>query len=228
MLKRMLTTALIAGAAAGMLAALLHFALLQDQILLAERYESGELVHFAGAAAQALSPDHPAATPDLQRNALTVGFSALIHVAYALILVAGFALAAQFGRRVGAAEGALWGMAGFIAVQMAPAMGLPPELPGTPGADLAARQFWWWGTVVATGGGLALIAFGWGRARVGLAVALLAAPHLIGAPRVEGFSGTVPPELAAGFSASVLGAGLVVWVVLGALAGRLWSAAEPS
>ena len=58
-----------------------------------------------------------------------------------------------------------------------------------------------------------------------LGVALLAAPHLIGAPHLDEYYGAAPPELGAAFSASVLGVGLVTWAALGWLAGRLW--AEP-
>ena len=244
MLQRMLTSAIVAGGVAGLFAALLHVAFLQDKILLAEQYEVGALVHFAGATAtthghdpaaapDAVAPvaagaDVAAAAPGLKRDALTVAFSALIHVAYALILIAGFAVAALYGRRVTAREGALWGIAGFAAFQLAPAMGLAPELPGTLAADLAARQVWWWGTVAATATGLALIAFFGRGAAVLLGIVLLAAPHVIGAPEPDGFFGTAPPELAAGFAASVLGVGLAVWSVLGALAGRLWSGSDPT
>ena len=53
-----------------------------------------------------------------------------------------------------------WGLAGFAAFTLAPNLGLPPELPAMPAADLLARQAWWIGTVVATAAGLALIVFG--------------------------------------------------------------------
>ena len=247
MIQRMLTSALVAGGVAGLFAALLHFAFIQDKIRLAEQYEAGALVHFTGAAAVARSDDHstavpaPAPTavaaepgdpepaaPDIKRNALTVLAAVLVYVAYALILVAGFAVAAICGRRITAREGALWGIAGFAAFQMAPAMGLAPELPGTLAADLASRQLWWWGTVAATAGGLALIGYGRGLAMAALALVLLAAPHLIGAPELQSFFGVAPPELAAGFVASVLGVGLAGWTMMGALAGRLWSRSDPA
>lgn len=232
MIQRMLTSAIVAGGVAGLFAALLHFAFLQDKILLAERYETGELLHVAAASGQ--GHDRPAAVvtappgvenpaADPTRAALTVAFSALTYVAYALILVAGFAVAAQTGRRITAREGALWGIAGFAAFQLAPAMGLPPELPGTLAADLASRQIWWWFTAASTAGGLALLGYGRGVVMFAPAVVLLSVPHVIGAPQLDGFFGTVPPELAAGFAASVLGVGLATWTVMGALAGRLWS-----
>ena len=242
MIQRMVTSALFAGFAAGLLAALLHFAFVQKLILLGEQYESGELVHFATAmppagaghdhADPALHADgqahanesHDGAEPtDLARNALTMLFSGFVYVAYALILVAGFALADHFGKRITAREGLLWGIAGFATFQLMPAMGLAPELPGTIAAELHLRQIWWWGTVAATATGLAVIGYGKGPLPVVIALALLAAPHIIGAPQAEQYRGVAPPELAATFAARVLGAGLVVWSVLGWLAGYFWS-----
>ena len=120
-------------------------------------------------------------------------------------------------------EGVLWGVAGFAAFQLAPAMGLAPELPGTIAADLGARQFWWAGTVLATAAGIAALACGRGILALLGGLVLIAVPHLIGAPRIESFYGVAPPELAAEFSARVLGVGLVVWTTLGWLAGRLWA-----
>lgn len=242
MLKHMLTSALGAGLAAGILAALLHFAFVQDLILTAESYETGEAVHFGGAPA-GMAHDHGAAGAEaghdaagahshdaaeegdssLQRNGLTVVFHIVVQVAYGLILVAGFGAARALGRDVSAREGVLWGIAGFAAVQLAPAMGLAPDLPGTPGAEFQARQVWWAMTVLATAGGLALLAFGRNAAIAAGGVALVALPHMIGAPETEGFAGVAPPELAAAFAARVLGVGLVVWATLGWVAGRLWS-----
>ncbi len=238
MIKRMLAGGIIAGFAAGLIAALLHFAFVQELILLGEQYESGALVHFETAAAapaatghdhaagEATAEDHAAAGEEegtFQRNALTVLFTTLIYASYGILLVAGFAVAERFGRTVSAGEGLLWGLAGFAAFQLAPAMGLPPELPGSVSADLGARQAWWLGTVIATGGGLALVGYGRTALTAALGGALLAAPHVIGAPHLDQFYGVAPPELAATFAARVLGVGFVVWAILGWLAGRLWS-----
>lgn len=244
MFQRMLTGALFAGAAAGLFAALLHFAFVQQVILLGEQYETGELAHFEAASTAATdghahdhgddqghdgaetghghSHDHGAAS-DLQRNGLTVLFTVLIYVSYAAILIAGFALAEMAGRRINGVTGLLWGLAGYLAFQLAPAMGLPPELPGTVAADLGERQVWWWLTVVATGGGLALLAYGGKVWMYPLAGAALALPHVIGAPQVEGYLGVAPPEVGATFAARVLGIGLLVWLVLGWIGGHLWS-----
>ncbi len=236
MIKRMLAGGVLAGFAAGLLAALLHFAFIQNLILLGEQYETGALTHFeqGGTAPAPAAHEHaegaadhahaPAAPGDgaFGRNALTVLFTALIYAAYGILLVAGFALAEHFGRRITAREGLLWGLAGFAAFQLAPAMGLAPELPGSVAADLGARQAWWLGTVAATATGIALLAYGRSLPAAVVGGALLAAPHVIGAPHLDQFFGVAPPELAATFAANVLGVGFVTWAVLGWLAGRLW------
>jgi cobalt transporter subunit CbtA len=247
MIRIMVTSALAAGIAAWALAALLHFAFVQKYLLLSEDYETGTLVHFGAAPAHdegarsaghddgeepgqddgAVTGHHGAGGDDAGRDLWTTVFFGLVYVAYAMILVAGFGLARAYGQMITAREGLIWGIAGFVAFQMAPAMGLAPMLPGTLAADLGERQLWWWATVAATAAGLGL--FGYGRALLGpivapvLGLALLAAPHVIGAPMVEGFSGSAPPEVSGTFAARVLGTGLAVWALMGWVAGFVWA-----
>lgn len=240
MTKRMIVSALFAGCAAGLIAALLHFAFVQKYILLGEMYESGAMMHFMDGGdthptetsattlvAETGHAHHPqTAASDWQRNGLTALFMLILYTSYGMLLTAGFAFADSLGRRIGPSEGMLWGIAGFAAFQLAPAMGLAPELPGTIAADLAARQTWWWCTVIGTGGGIALLAYGRKTWMFILAGALLAGPHVIGAPEPEGFFGSAPPEVAAAFAARVLGTALVVWACLGWLAGHFWATSE--
>lgn len=247
MFQRMLASALFAGAAAGLIAALLHFAFVQQLILLGEQYESGAISHFTSGSAPAPtttddpghshdaetatsthSHDTDAASSDLQRNGLTVLFMGLVYISYGMLLTAGFGLAETMGQRIGPQQGLLWGLAGFAAFQLAPAMGLAPELPGTIAADLGARQVWWWGTVAATATGAGLLAYGRQLWMFVLAGVLLAAPHVIGAPQPDAYYGAAPPELAAAFTARVLGTGLVVWTCLGWFAGHFWSRPTPA
>lgn len=237
MIQRMLAGGLIAGFAAGLLAAVLHFAFIQKLILLGEEYESGALVHFADAGGAGVEEGHDHAVGEaahdheaggaegtpLGRNVLTVLFTGLTYAGYGLLLIAAFALAGQLGHDVDGRDGLIWGLAGYAAFQLAPAMGLPPELPGSVAADLSDRQIWYFGTVVATGAALALLAFKRGIVPVIAAAALLAAPHVIGAPRPDGFYGMAPPEVSGEFVARALGVGFVAWAVLGWLAGRLWA-----
>ncbi|MCX8509821.1 MAG: CbtA family protein [Rhodobacteraceae bacterium] len=253
MINRMLPSALFAGFAAGLIAALLQFVFVEKLILLAEDYESGTRVHFAGVMQMdGHSHDHAAMATDagtlaaesttepaaeghqhhheegeeaspLKRHVLTVLFAILTYTGFALVLVAGFALAGMVAHRPDLKAGLLWGLAGFATFQLAPAIGLEPELPGTMAAALESRQIWWAGTAIATAAGLALLAFGWGLAPRGGALALLVLPHVIGAPELDGFSGITPPELASQFAARTLAVGLMAWLVLGAVAARLWT-----
>ena len=245
MFQRMLASALFAGIGAGLIAALLHFAFVQNVLLLAEQYETGAIVHFGAAgsqpadlsdgadgaaATQPADAEHPlghaqAATSDtstFERNALTVVFTVIVYVAYGFLLVAGFGIAEAFGHKIGPQQGLLWGVAGFAVFQLAPALGLAPELPGTLAADLGLRQIWWWMTVACTGTGLALLAFGGHWVALVLAAAFLALPHLIGSPEVEGFHGLAPSELGAMFSARTLGMAATGWAFLGWAAGTAW------
>lgn len=231
MTRHLLASGLLAGFAVALLATLLQFAFLERNILLAERYESGELQHFAGAGHadaatdSATAHDHPAApeTPFWQRQAKTALTMIITYCGYGLVLTAGMALSAHFNRLVNLTQALLWGAAGFAAFSLAPAMGLSPELPGVEAADLAARQTWWLLCGAATVAGLALLAYGKGWLPRAAAILLLALPHLIGAPHLAEFSGILPPELAADHAARSLGVGLVAWVSLGGLAQWLWA-----
>lgn len=244
MFNRLFAGALFAGLSAGALAALIQLTFVVPLIQQGELYESGALVHFGAAgsldAADALttpgavplnglSPeeshnensDEVPASP-ASRNFGTFALFLVSYSGFALLLVAGFAAAQRIGHQVTARSGAVWGLCGFIAFQLAPAFGLPPELPGAQGAALELRQVWWVGCVAATAGGLALLGFGRNALALGAGVVLLAAPHLIGAPTAA-YAGVAPPELSAHFTAMVLGAGAVCWALLGTIAGAVWA-----
>lgn len=229
MTKNLFTSALFAGLAAGLIAALLQFWLVIPLLLEGELYESGVRVHFASSLdAPVQSPAGPAEglTQDPTRHFLTIGFSVVAYTAFALLLVAGMALADKFGHPVNARTGAIWGLAGFIAMQLAPAVGLPPELPGTIAAEVELRQIWWLGTVLATAIGLGLLAFGSSVWFIILGIVFLALPHMIGAPHLDTYFGIAPPELSAHFATRSLGVSTVSWVVLGSVAGYFWARAR--
>jgi cobalt transporter subunit CbtA len=116
----------------------------------------------------------------------------------------------------------VWGAAGFAIFTLAPAAGLPPELPGMEAAELGARQIWWGGASLAAALGLGLIAFWPGALAKVLAAALIVAPHVIGAPHPGEAAGKVPPELAAQFVTASLVTAALFWLVLGATGGWLF------
>ncbi|NNE88693.1 MAG: cobalt transporter [Silicimonas sp.] len=218
MFTRILTSALIAGASAGFLAALLQLAFVQPVLLQAELFESGALVYTPGTP----WPQVPFRFDPL-RDGLSILFAMLVYAGYGLILVALMSLAEEKKAVITARTGLLWGVAGFVTVHLAPSISLAPEVPGGAAADITARQIWWFATVIAAGVALWLIAFGKGWSVWMTGVILLLAPHLVGAPHPATLNGPVPPEIAALFAARALGVGLAAWVILGLLAGALWA-----
>jgi len=220
MLRRIFLPAILAGFAAGLLLTVLQGLTTVPLILEAETYET------AGAAAGAASQEPEAWAPadGLERFLYTGLANVLIAVGYALLLSACFALR---GRPMDGRRGAVWGLAGFAVFSLAPALGLPPEVPGSMAAELAQRQGWWLATVAATGAGLWLVVFGRAHWQRGLGLIAIVAPHLVGAPHPAEIGGPVPPELAGHFAAAVLVTMAVFWVVLGWLAGALFARLEP-
>ena len=242
MFQRIFAAALGAGVGVGLLIALLQHVALVPLILEAETYESG--AHHASARAGIQpSTQLPALVAQAQaheahnavagqseegnlllRAALTTLTTTLTAVGFGLLLTGAFALS---GRDVDAQEGLLWGIGGFAAFALAPAFGLPPELPGSVAAELVARQIWWVGTVAATAGALLLMVFArgrWGASRmIPLGIVLLIAPHVLGAPHPHAGAGVVPPELAASFAARSLAVNAVLWTLLGLAAGGLYA-----
>ncbi len=154
----------------------------------------------------------------LERGFFTVLANLLVGVAISLILLA---LMTLKGGPIDARQGLVWGAAGFVAASLLPALGLPPELPGTPVADLADRQLWWLATAVASAGGIAVIALGrhWAVKVVG--VALLVLPHVVGAPLPPSQDVAYPGALAGEFVIASLVVSAALWSLAGLSAGWL-------
>ena len=152
----------------------------------------------------------------LERNAYTILFNVVERIGFALLLAGAVILS---GRHPTWREGFLWGLAGFVVFVLAPGIGLPPELPGIPAAPLGPRQLWWVATACSTASALWLIVFRRSPLWSALAVVLLVAPHLAGAPELADVATEVPPQLSHRFVVSVLVTTLVSWTLLGALTG---------
>ncbi|WP_372887495.1 CbtA family protein, partial [Shimia sp.] len=143
MTKNLLSSAVFAGLIAGLIAALLQFVFVIPLLLEGELYETGARVHFAVEGTTQSVKGAPPLGDEWGRHLMTVAFNIVSYAGYGLLLVAAMGFARdRFGAALNAKTGLVWGMCGFIAVQLAPAMGLPPELPGTPAAELGPRQAW--------------------------------------------------------------------------------------
>ncbi len=234
--RNVVFVAAIAGLLAGIVMTAMQAYATVPLILKAETFEIAEPVqaHDHGmapadapggteaAAPAAAAHDHSeeswAPADGVERYVYTAAANIVTAIGFALLLVA---VSEAFGGIANWRQGLFWGFAGFAVFTLAPGLGLPPELPAMPAADLAARQVWWIGTVAATGAGLALIAF---RSSIPLAIlgiALIVAPHIIGAPQPESHELPIPADLHHQFVVAATVTNLIFWVVLGGIVGLM-------
>jgi cobalt transporter subunit CbtA len=223
-LRRVLSAALFAGVLSGAFAAALHQFATVPLILEAEKYE-----HAAPHAAPAGSPaaaeprhshdDAWAPETGLERAAYTLAADLLAGIGFALLLASGMALR---GDEIAWREGLFWGLAGFLAFTVAPGLGLPPDIPGNESGLLLARQLWWAATAATTAGALALLTFTRQKLTAAAAVALLALPHLYGAPLAYSEAAAAPPGLARQFVVTATMASFLFWAALGVATGYFY------
>lgn len=204
-------TALAAGLVAGVFLWAGHMVKTTPLILAAEVYETGEALVTAPGGG-------------LERAGLTLLVDVLSGMGFAFLLTGVMSL---FGSGVDWRQGIIWGLCGFAVFFAAPSLGLPPELPGMQAADLAGRQTWWLATVAATAAGLGLLILSPMAGLKALGAALIAAPHVFGAPSIETAygeaAGRVPAELAAEFAIAVFVVTGLFWIVLGGLTGYFYN-----
>jgi cobalt transporter subunit CbtA len=238
MFRRIFFTAIVAGLLGGIGISVVHEYTTTPLILHAEEFEKSgdEGLHKHGfydrgisliPPARAHGPAKTAADGGatwgpgngLERTLFTTLANIITGIGFALILTAAFALS---GRPVTGQTGVLWGLAGFGIASLAPALGIPPEVPGSLSADLASRQAWWFLCVAATAAGLWAMIFRSGATWMIGGIIAIALPHLIGAPVPERIGGNVPPEIAAHFAAASLVTAAIFWCATGWLAGTFW------
>lgn len=246
MIVRHLLAALVAGVMAGILMTVVQQARVVPLILHAEEYEHKEAPagethpHAAlgssfsvGQLASLLSPvtpayahEHAAGSEEeeggilfgLSRFTATLGANIVAGGGFALLVMA---VSLLLNKPITVQNGLIWGACGWLAVQFLPAMGLPPELPGFPAADLADRQIWWLVTIALSAAGIGLIAL---RSELPVRVIgllLILAPQIYGAPQPPSIETAVPAVLASEFAVAALGAALVMWLSLGLILGYL-------
>lgn len=158
-----------------------------------------------------------------ERTSLTALTTILSGIGFASLL---FGTVSLTGNRVDLRRGVFWGLAAFVCFSLAPALGLPPQPPGTAVAGIVQRQVWWIGTVIATAVGLWwLVGAKRTRPRRIAGAICLALPHLIGAPTAAGHNG-LPAELIQRFAIASLSTTGIFWLLLGAIGGFISSRIE--
>lgn len=236
---------LLAALAAGLIAGVLMTAAQQSRvvplILHAEEFEGeapaasdhqhsstsgystfGELASSLYIVTPAYAHEHPAVAGEaaeeggimfgMSRFSGTLGANLVIGAGFGLLLAA---VSLLTGNTITVANGVFWGASGWLAVHFLPAVGLPPELPGFPAADLGARQVWWFFAVVLSAAGIYLLGLRKELPAKIVGIILIAAPQFWGAPQPETIHSNVPALLAAEFAVAALATALFFWVVLG-------------
>ena len=218
--QRILFVAVLAGLLSGVFVTVAHQIATVPVILKAETYEAaGENATASVETAHEPGSSTWAPADGLGRMLFTLLADVLTGMGYALLLVAGFALR---GGVMNWRKGLYWGLAGFATFTLAPALGLPPDVPGTAAAPLLDRQLWWLGTALATGGGLALLFLSRRATGVVAGMALILMPHLLGAPQPVEYMSLAPESLGHRFMTAVVVTSLLFWLTLGGVAGFLY------
>ena len=235
--RRLFIAAASAGILSGLFVTLVHQVTTVPVILDAEVYEKAADAAAEQKAAAAPATDQSVSGMDMahddahdhgaaewepqdgfERTAYTVLADLLTGIGFSLLLIAAYAIS---GRAVDWRAGLFWGLAGFTVFILAPGLGLPPEVPGTAAAPLTERQVWWLATAVVTAAALAILFYAKPSRPIwyAVAVALLVAPHLIGAPQPTEYSSAAPELLAHRFIVATTVAALLFWAAAGALTG---------
>jgi cobalt transporter subunit CbtA len=224
MLGKIILSTLVAGLLAGLVMAGIQYVRLTPLIQAAEVYETPETEAIAEASKPCVETmpgmkmcnddGRPSWKPEegWQRTISTTTASLLAGAGFALLMV-GVSMLTHFP--ITKHNGLIWGMCGFCAVSLAPSIGMPPELPGMPAADLHTRQIWWVATILLTGAAIYL----WIKAkdhwwRVA-AIIFAAAPQFFAPLNAAKAEGNLPASLAAEFASSSLAANLVLWLAIG-------------
>lgn len=153
MIGRVVLAVLLAGIAAGLVMGVIQHVRLTPLILEAEAFEragtpashSHGTTPETGSTTESDGHDHDhgegwAPADGWQRTLSTTVTAAMTGAGFAAVLAA---VSLLTGLQISRRNGMIWGLCGFLAVTLAPAAGLPPELPGMAAADLFVRQVWW-------------------------------------------------------------------------------------
>jgi cobalt transporter subunit CbtA len=209
--RALISVILISGTTAGLLLFGVHHFTVFLLIEKAEIYESAaeRSISEAPHSGAEWSP-----ADGIERTLFTLLTTVLTAIGFAALL---FGTAALRPASLDWRKGALWGLAAYACIDLAPALALPPQPPGVAAADLYARQLWWVGTAVSTALGAGLLLErkrSWPVRVTGLFALVL--PHAVGAPASTGTS-SVPPELIHRFALVSIPTTGLFWLALGSI-----------
>ena len=226
MFKNIFVSAVVCGAIAGVLATVMQMLLVTPLLMEAELFETGQSMHFITDGSPESPIKHVDIWEDPYRHLMTLCFNLVTFTGFGFILVAAMAFFQKRGFTLSKAEGIVAGVSGFIVFQLAPSVGLPPELPGTIGVTVGLKQTWWIITILSTTVGILLLFLDKHKVVSGAGIVFITIPHLIGHPKLETYFGVAPPELAAEFASRALAVSLIAWIILGVISSQFWKYLE--
>lgn len=228
--QRTLLSALFIGLLAGLVLSSVQIFAINPIIFSAEVFElEGGHDHTSHDHGTADGEEAWAPESGVERAGYTIASNLFAGIGYAAVLLALMnQLQMQGLVRLNALKGIGWGLAGFVTCFVAPAIGLPPEIPGIEAEPVEHRQLWWLLCVLCVAVGLLTLALASLRFKA-LGIILPALPFIIGAPHSDGPAFLHPDAEAVAsltqlhqqfIMASGLG-NLTFWLVLGLLSGWL-------
>ena len=187
MFRKLVLSACLIGVVLGMAMTAMQSAGVTPLLLAAERHEVSATPHaaavphhghsHAGQAGHHHDDSAWAPADGAERLGYTAVSNTLAGIGFTALLLVVMNQLRERGRlKMTVGHGLMMGGLCYLAVFVAPSLGLPPEIPGAAAAALESRQLWWLATVVlaAAGLGLLVLARGWKR---GLGLPLLLVPH---------------------------------------------------
>jgi cobalt transporter subunit CbtA len=216
MIARVILAVILSGIAAGLVMGFIQHGRLTPLIIQAETFE--HVAHGHGAEAHSHGEALWSPANGLERTFYTTLTAVVSAVGFGLLMIGqAFTFKIPFTRK----NSWIWGLCGFLAVSFVPSIGLPPELPGMPSADLTSRMLWWIAAIAMTEVGLASLYFVYLGRRAWIAgLIFLILPLIIPAPQGSSeHANSIPANLATQFVTLSLGANLVMWLVLSLVLG---------
>lgn len=228
--RRIIYTALLVGLLAGLVLSAAQFAAVNPIIFAAESYEA------ESHGAEGVATDHNHGSHDhgdawapengIERSLYTIFANVAAGIGFAAILLALMGQLQLSGiTQLSTCKGILWGIAGFIAVFIAPAIGISPELPGADAAAIERRQLWWILAVVLVAIGLLILSFAPLKYKA-IGLISLVIPYIVTIPTHQGPAFTNPDpkavealsSLSQQFIINSAASNLLFWITLGVLA----------
>jgi len=216
--RRIVFGSLFVGLIAGVLLSFSQLSFVNPIIFAAESHEVAHDHSAHDHSAEAWAPEEGS-----ERTFYTILANVLAGIGFSAVLLALMSQLSIFGiTTVDIRKGLLWGLGGFTAVFVFPAMGLPPEIPGVNAAPVEHRQIWWALTVLCTTVSLLLLAYGRLTFKV-TAIFLAICPYVFYIPHHDGALFNHPDPAAVDMLTSLHqqflyasgASNFIFWVVLG-------------